>query len=278
MVAAAPAPPLPAPFTVVGVTRETRDTVTVTLAPDQPGVGAAAPGQFNMLYAFGVGEAPISTSGDPARPDRLVHTIRAIGLVTRALTRVRRGDALGVRGPYGVGWPLDEARGHDVVVVAGGVGLAPLRGAIYHLLRHRADYGRVCLLYGARTPADLLFRRELERWRGRLDLEVAVTVDRAERDWRGRVDVVPALVAAAGFEPERALAFCCGPEVMMRYAVRELAQRGVPASRVFVSLERSMRCGVGLCGHCQLLPFFACKDGPVLRADRVMHFMERREV
>lgn len=269
----------PEPARVRRLHRETETTFTATLeVPGRPGGFVFAPGQFNMLYAFGVGEVAISISGDPARPDRLIHTIREVGTVTRALGRHRSGMAIGLRGPFGSPWPVREARGADVLLLAGGLGMAPLRSALYHILRHREAYGRVALLYGARGPEDLLYRREFERWGRRADLQVLVTVDRAGLGWRGHVGVVPALLRLAAFDPERAVAFVCGPEVMMRFTARELERRGVPGERVYVSLERNMKCAVGICGRCQLGPSFVCKDGPVLRYDRVGPMLAVREL
>ncbi|HJS57825.1 MAG TPA: FAD/NAD(P)-binding protein [Vicinamibacteria bacterium] len=275
---AATDPMWPRPFTVRHAARETGDTFSLVLAPvDDVAQAAFLPGQFNMLYVFGVGEVPISISGDPARSE-LVHTIRAVGAVTRALQKLGKGDVVGVRGPYGSAWPVGQAQGHDVVIVAGGIGLAPLRPAICHLLLHRGLYGRVVVLYGARTPRDLLFTRELREWRGRFDIEVEVTVDRATTDWQGAVGVVTKLVSRSPFDAASAMAFVCGPEVMIRFSVMALETRGVPPSQVFVSLERNMKCGVGLCGHCQFGPHFICKDGPVFRYDRTLPFFGMREV
>lgn len=276
---AAPNPFAPEPARVRRLHRETETTFTVSLeVPRRPGGFAFAPGQFNMLYAFGIGEVAISISGDPSRPERLVHTIREVGSVTRALGRLRSGMALGLRGPFGSAWPVREAHGADVLLIAGGLGMAPLRPALYHVLRHRKAYGRVALLYGARGPEDLLYRRELERWRRRAALQVLVTVDRAGPGWRGHVGVVPALLRLAAFDPSRAIAFVCGPEVMIRFAARDLERCGVPAERVYASLERNMKCAVGLCGRCQLGPGFVCKDGPVLRYDRVGPLLSVREL
>jgi NAD(P)H-flavin reductase len=277
--AAEPDPMRPVPFVVRQNARETGDTFTLTLQPSgAPGPFHFAPGQFNMLYVFGVGEVPISISGDPARPELLVHTIRAVGAATRALQKLQKGDLVGVRGPFGTAWPMEPAHGHDVVVVAGGIGLAPLRPALYHLLLHRVQYGRLVLLCGARTPRDLLYARELREWRGRFDMEVDVTVDRATADWQGAVGVVTRLVERAPFDPGSAMAFVCGPEIMIRFAVMALQQRGVAARSVHVSMERNMKCAVGLCGHCQLGPLFVCRDGPVFRYDQTLPFFGMREV
>ncbi|HEX9780517.1 MAG TPA: FAD/NAD(P)-binding protein [bacterium] len=266
-------------FLIKRVRKETADTFTMELQP-QPGsrVRPFRPGQFNMLDVIGVGEVPISISGDPASTVRVGHTTRAVGAVTNAMSRLGRGGLLGVRGPFGTGWPLDLAAGRDVVIVAGGIGLAPLRPAIYHVLAHRSRYGRVVLLYGTRTPSDILFRNELRLWGGRFDLDVQVTVDRGEGGWRGNVGVVTPLIRRAGFDPLQALAMVCGPEIMMRFAVQELQKRGVTNDRIYVSLERNMKCAIGLCGHCQFGPFFVCKDGPVFRVDRVEPWLAKREI
>jgi len=264
---------------VVGRQQENDDTFTVELRPVSARRHAAfAPGQFNMLYIFGVGEIPISISGDPAEPDRLLHTTRAVGVVTRAMAKLREGDVIGVRGPFGVPWPLETLTGKDIVIIAGGIGLAPLRPALYYLVAHRKEYERVVLLYGARTPEDLLYRNELERWRARFDLEVYVTVDRATGDWRGNVGVVTSLIPRAPFEPRNAAALICGPEIMMRYAVQALQKRGIDATQTWLSLERNMKCGVGMCGHCQFGPHIVCRDGPVFRMDQIEHVFARGEV
>ena len=269
----------PRPFRVRRVHHETHDTFTLTLEPcEAPRAFVFKPGQFNMLYALGAGEVPISMSGPPGQVTDIVHTIRAVGPVTQELYRLRTGDRLGVRGPFGTPWPVEEAEGRDVVLVAGGIGLAPLRPALYHLFAHRERYGRITLLFGARTPQDILFTREIELWRGRFDATVEVVVDRAAPGWHGFVGVVTSLVPRAPFDPHHALAFVCGPEIMMRFAVQELGARGVSPARVYVSLERNMKCAVGLCGHCQLGPTFICKEGPVYRYDAVAGLLGIREV
>jgi NAD(P)H-flavin reductase len=273
MAAADPGFLTPRPVRVLSRRRETDESVTIALEPaGEPWL----PGQFNMLYAFGAGEVPISISGDPGRPDRLVHTVRSVGMVSAALCRLRRSQCVGVRGPFGSAWPLPAARGHDVLVIAGGVGLAPLRPVVYELCRHRGDYGRVTLLYGARAPGDLLFRRELERWRRRIN--VLVTVDRAAPGWTGDVGVVGSLLERAAVDPAGAVAMVCGPEVMMRFALADLRRLGLPESATWISMERNMHCAVGLCGHCQLGPAFVCRDGPVFRADAIGWTLGVREV
>ncbi len=269
---------VPEPFRVRRRRRETADTWTLVLEPaDGAAAPAFAPGQFTMLSPFGGGECAISISGDPARPGGLVQTIRAVGLTTRALCDTRRGEIVGVRGPFGEPWPVEAAEGADVVFVAGGIGLAPLRPAILHVLGARRRYGRVVVLVGGRAPDQVLYPRELERWRRR-GAEVRVTVDVAGPDWRGRVGVVTELLEGAGFDPGSAVAMTCGPEIMMRFALRALERRGVPAARTYVTLERNMQCGIGHCGHCQLGPTLICRDGPVYPADEVVPWMAVREL
>ena len=276
---AAPGPLVPVPFRVTRRMQETPNTWTLELAPQREGaLTKFAPGQFAMLYAFGKGEVPISVSGDLTYPGPLVLTIRRSGAVTAALCASDDGATVGVRGPFGSSWPLHQAEGRDVLVVAGGIGLAPLRSAVYHLLANRERFRNVVLLYGGRSPAELLYRDELERWRGRFDAQVEVTVDRAPEGWHGRVGVVPNLIRRAELDPVDAVALVCGPEVMMRFTATALLDRGLEADRIFLTLERNMRCAIGLCGHCQLQHLFICKDGPVFALDAVEPLLWVREL
>jgi NAD(P)H-flavin reductase len=268
----------PLPYRVTRRRRENHDNWTLELEPVDEAIEQIGPGQFTMLYAFGVGEVPISTSGDLERGGTLVHTIRAVGAVTKALCSSQKGDVVGVRGPFGNTWPVGAAEGHDLVVVAGGVGLPPLRPVVYHVLAHRGDFGRVAVLYGGRTPDDLLFRRELERWRGRFDVDVDVTVDAAGSDWTGNVGVVTKLIPRGRFDASHAVALVVGPEIMMRFTARALVERGIAPDRIWISMERTMRCGVGLCGHCQLGPTLICRDGPVYRWDELAQLLEVHEL
>jgi NAD(P)H-flavin reductase len=235
------------------------------------------PGQFNMLTAFGVGEAAISVSGDPATGP-LIHTIRAVGPVSRALTQLGPGDPIGVRGPFGVGWPMAEAEGKDVVVVAGGLGLAPLRPALYRLLGERALYGKISLLIGARRPEEIVFRNEVENWRGRFDVDVEVTVDHAQSQWYGHVGVVTTLLSRLDVNPSRTIAMVCGPEVMMRFAAMSLIDRGLSEASIYLSMERNMKCAIGHCGHCQLGSTFICRDGPVFTYARLKRLLAVKEL
>ncbi len=271
---------VPLKFRVRRKVKETRDTWTLVLEPD--GTGARGlpfqPGQFNMLYAFGRGEAPISFSGDPAKDGVTVHTVRAVGAVTRTICGMKRGDVIGVRGPFGSHWPVREAEGNDILIIGGGIGLAPLRPALYAVLANRKKYGRVVLLYGCRTPDDILFRKELEKWRGRFDLDVDVTVDHAGGDWYGNVGVVTRLISRSTFDPFSTVAMVCGPELMMRYTAQELLKQDVDAGNIHLTMERNMKCAAGFCGHCQYGPEFVCRDGPVFPYERIERLFMKREI
>jgi NAD(P)H-flavin reductase len=261
---------------VTRVTRETEDTFTIELDAKPRAGFVFQPGQFNMLYAFGVGESAISIAGSADEPERLVHTVRAVGAVTNALAKAKQGERIGVRGPFGHGFPIAEARGKDLLLIAGGIGLAPLRPVILYAIQHRPEFRSVTLIYGARSPKDLLYPRELLSWASRLRLET--TVDRAEDDWFGHTGVVTKFIEGALQNPESTVAMMCGPEVMMRFAARELTTLGVPEKSIFVSTERNMKCGVGLCGHCQLGPFLLCRDGPTFSYDRIGPLLSIREL
>ncbi|MCX4458933.1 FAD/NAD(P)-binding protein [Streptomyces sp. NBC_01340] len=265
---------VPLPYRLVGRRRETADTVTLDLEPAGEPLQPFAPGQFAMVYAFGVGEIPVSVSGT-AGDQRLRHTIRAVGAVSRALCALPTGASVGVRGPFGTSWNVTDARGHDVLVIAGGIGLAPLRPLIDAVLAEPHAYGQLNVLAGARTPDDLLYQDEFPAWRQPFG---AVTVDRPAGAWTGRVGIVTTLLDEAHFRPAHTTAFVCGPEVMIRATARELIHRGVPADRVRVSLERNMRCATGHCGHCQLGPLLLCRDGPVVGYDLAQPLLAVREL
>jgi NAD(P)H-flavin reductase len=271
-------PMLPRQFRITRFKRETSDTFSMEFEPVSEKAFNFEPGQFNMLYIFGVGEIPISISGNPACPEVLIHTTRAVGNVTKAMKNLKVGDTIGVRGPLGKSWPVRVAENKDVIFVAGGIGLAPLRPVIYYMLAHRENFGKIVLLCGTRTPNDLIYRRELEKWRSRLDMEVHITVDRATTSWRGNVGVVTTLIGKAPFDPLKCIAMICGPEIMMRFTILELQKRGVDTKSIYVSMERNMKCGIGLCGHCQIGSLFVCKDGPVFCYDDIKDVFIKREL
>jgi NAD(P)H-flavin reductase len=229
-------------------------------------------GQFNMVYAYGIGEVPISIVSDPDEPQQLQHTIRLAGRVTTAILRWRVGEVFGVRGPYGVGWPVAASRGRHVVIVTGGLGCAPVVGVIDYIFRRRDYYGDLHILHGVKTPRDLLYRERFEAWRTEPRTRVYLTSDQPDRTWRDRVGVVTELFDELDVEPS-AVAFICGPDVMMHHAVRALRAKGIGERSIYLSLERHMQCGVGLCGHCQIGPFFGCKDGPVFQYAEVKHWL-----
>lgn len=258
--------------------QELGDTWTIDLDVDDPDVLAFKPGQFNMLYALGVGEAAISVSGSQNGATHLVHTIRDVGLVSHALAALEPGMSVGVRGPFGTAWPVEAAEGMDVVIVAGGLGLAPLRPAIYHILAHRERYGRIALLSGARGVKGILFPNQLDQWRRHLDLQIEVTVDHADMAWQGHVGVVTGLIPRVDFDPADTIALVCGPEIMMRFGAQALVEAGVPDTRIYLSMERHMKCGLGHCGRCQYGPFLLCRDGPVISFDRLRSLLTVKEL
>jgi NAD(P)H-flavin reductase len=272
-------PMAPTLLKVKKIRKETYDTFTLELSsPNGDKPWQFAPGQFNMLYMFGLGESAISICGDPTKPDPLIHTARAVGTVTKAMSKLKAGDLIGVRGPFGSSWPVDAAVGSDVVIVCGGIGLPPLRPVIYQIISQRRKYGKVVLLYGARTPEDLLYMKEVETWRARHGIDVAITVDRATGSWKGNVGVVTTLIPRAKFDLQNSIAMVCGPEIMIRFVTMDLQKQGIGPDRIYVSMERSMKCGIGVCGHCQFGPTFVCKDGPVFRYDQVKDLMGKREI
>ncbi|MEV0412910.1 FAD/NAD(P)-binding protein [Streptomyces sp. NPDC050448] len=264
----------PLPHLVVDRQEETHDTVTLTLEPLGRPLAPFAPGRFAMLYAFGVGEIPVSVSRI-SDGQGLAHTVRAVGAVSRALYGLGTGASVGVRGPFGTRWDTAAARGRDLLVIAGGIGLAPLRPLIHAVLAEPHAYGQLNVLVGARTPADLLYPDEFHAWRRPF---AAVTVDRPSADWTGRVGVVTTLLGDARFTPADTTAFVCGPEVMIRATARALVHQGVPPDHIQVSLERNMRCATGHCGHCQLGPLLLCRDGPVIGYDQAEPLLTVREL
>ncbi|MGW6268433.1 FAD/NAD(P)-binding protein [Streptomyces sp. NPDC055060] len=265
---------VPVPHRIVARRAETPDTATLRLEPVGEPLPAFAPGQFAMVWAFGRGEIPLSVSAMSATGG-LAHTVRAVGAVSEGLYAAEVGDVLGLRGPYGTGWELETAAGQDLVVVAGGIGLAPLCPLVRAAVAEPKSYGRLNVLLGARTPADLMAKTETGQWE---TAYTGVSVDRPDGHWAGRIGVVTKLLDEARFTPDDTTAFVCGPEAMIRATARELLHRGVPAERVRVSLERNMRCATGHCGHCQLGPLLLCRDGPVITWDRAEPLLYVREL
>jgi NAD(P)H-flavin reductase len=277
--AAGDEPMLPAAYRVASRHPETHDCVTLRLEPAGTPLPPFRAGQFTMLSRPGVGEVAISVSGDPAAPGgSLTQTIRDVGAVSRALCRARPGDLVGVRGPYGTSWGLETAAGRDLVIVAGGVGLAPLRPVVLGALADRGAYRRVVVLAGARSPDEFLFRRQLDDWAATGGLEVSLTIDRPAAGWGGPVGFVTEPLARLSLEPGRTTAFLCGPEPMMRFCAHTLLGKGMAAADIRVSLERNMQCGIGLCGHCQLGPLLVCRDGPVVDYARAQPLLAIREL
>ncbi len=251
--------------------RETHDTYTIIIDDRFEFL----PGQFDMLYIFGIGEVPISISGNPNK-DEIIHTVRRVGSVTDAICNLKPNDPIGIRGPFGNPWPIEEHKGDDILIIAGGLGLAPLRPLIYYLLANREKFGRLVLLYGAKTPDDLLYRREIERWKSKID--VNITVDKAKEGWNGNVGVVTSLIPRIDIDPFHTSAFICGPEIMMYFVAKELLNHNINRDNMFISMERNMKCAIGFCGHCQLGPEFICKDGPVFNYNKIERFLRINEV
>jgi NAD(P)H-flavin reductase len=259
---------------------ETEHVYTIYLSPNEETGGKYnfLPGQFNMLYVFGTGEIAISISSSPFKPKTLKHTIHNVGSVTSALSKCKKGDYLGVRGPFGSSWPVDSAMGKDVCILAGGIGLAPLRPVIYTLFKNRRDYGKIFILYGARTPQDLLYRVELEQWSKLYNTEVHVTVDQGDQSWKGNIGVVSNLLSYVELNKKNTVSMVCGPEIMMKFTVEDLLEQGIPAENIYLSLERNMKCAIGFCGHCQFGPKFICKDGPVFNYRVISNLFQKKEI
>jgi|WetSurMetagenome_2_1015567.scaffolds.fasta_scaffold306274_2 NAD(P)H-flavin reductase len=271
---------LPAWAEIVKITPEAEGVTTFAFKFTDPQIQDRyhwEPGQFNMLYVPGYGESAISMCTDVESSNGLVvHTIRHVGNVTKAIARLKIGDVVGLRGPFGTSWPMQAIQGKDIVIACGGIGLPPLRGAIYSIIRNRANYGKVTLLYGARTPKDLMYPSEHEAW-SKAGIDVQVTVDRGDDTWTGRIGVVPMYFYQFRLDPRNTAVLTCGPEIMMRFVIYEALARRIPSEHIYVSMERNMKCGQGFCGHCQLGPYFICKDGPVFSFDRLESFFNVEE-
>ncbi|MEM3615672.1 MAG: FAD/NAD(P)-binding protein [Candidatus Methanomethylicia archaeon] len=257
------------------IIQETHDIYTYHITPIE-GEVKGAPGQFNIIYIYGGGEIPISISG--IEDGSIMHTVRFVGAVTRMLSRIKEKSIIGLRGPYGNTWPVKEAEGFDILIVSGGIGIAPLRPVIMEVERNRDRYGRMIILYGARTPRDLVYRREFERYKRIRNTEFHVTVDRGEEEWAGAVGVVTTLIPKVDVDPKNTIAMVCGPEIMMKFTVKDLIKKKIPEERIYISMERRMRCGIGQCGHCQVGPYFVCKDGPVFQFSKIKGYFEVEQI
>jgi NAD(P)H-flavin reductase len=273
-------PWVPAEVNIQKIKQELPDTASYRLQFTDSEIGSRYrfyPGQFNMLYLPGFGESAISISSDPHHLETLTHTVRAVGNVTQALSRCQVGEQIFLRGPFGSAWPVDQCSGKDVVIAAGGLGLAPLRPVLYHIAGHREDFKRVWLLYGARSPSALLYADEFDDWR-QAGIEVFVTVDIADADWRGEIGVVPGLFRRVDLRTDETRVLTCGPEIMMRFTINEALTRGVAPENISLSMERNMSCAMGFCGHCQLGPAFVCKDGPVYAYPQVEPYLNLEDL
>jgi len=232
------------------------------------------PGQFVMVSLLGIGEVPISVCSSPSKRSSFELCVRAVGKVTRSLHKLKAGDEIGIRGPYGKGFPIRILEGNDLLLIAGGLGLAPLRSLITYVLDNRRDFGKVHLLFGCKEPKEMLFSDELEKWNERTDLHYACTVDRAAPEWAGNVGVITTLIPGVDIEPARTFAAVVGPPVMYNFVIKELISKGIPARQILLSFERNMKCGNGKCGRCQIQNLYCCQDGPVFNYEKIKNLSE----
>jgi len=232
------------------------------------------PGQFIMVSLLGIGEVPISICSSPARRDSFDLCVRAVGKVTRSLHKLKTGDEIDIRGPYGKGFPIGLLEGHDILIIAGGLGIAPLRSLITYVLDNRRDFGKVHILFGCKEPKEMLFSDELEEWNKRTDLHYACTVDRADPEWAGNVGVITTLIPGVDIDPLKTFAAVVGPPIMYNFVIKELLSKGIPESQILLSFERNMKCGNGKCGRCQIQNLYVCQDGPVFHYKRIKNLSE----
>lgn len=269
-------PLIPRLFSIQSSHQESHDVFTMNVAIPPNETFDFQPGQFNMLYAFGVGEAAISISSDPQQNHFLSHTIRIVGAVTKQLEKLLAKKQVGIRGPFGTAWPIEQCKNHSILLLAGGIGIAPLRALIYSLLAHRENYQEITLIYGARTPHDLIYHNEIKNWEAKI--KVILTVDNAPNDFTGHVGVVTRHIVRNISNPQHTIVMMCGPEIMMRFCYASLKNLNVPTKNIFISMERNMQCGIGLCGHCQWGPYFICKDGPVMNMAKIDPWFYKKEL
>jgi NAD(P)H-flavin reductase len=232
------------------------------------------PGQFVMISLLGIGEVPISVCSSPAKRVSFELCVRAVGKVTRSLHALKAGDEVGIRGPYGKGFPMRILAGNDLLIIAGGLGIAPLRSLITHVLDNRRDFGKVHILFGCKEPQDMLFGDELQGWNKRTDLHYSCTVDRAAPDWAGNVGVITTLIPGVDIDPVRTFAAVVGPPIMYNFVIKELLAKGIPERQILLSFERNMKCGNGKCGRCQIQNLYVCQDGPVFPYERIKNLSE----
>ena len=271
MISANVNPYCPHPAKIIARRQESRTifTITTEFTESAPAYAPFSPGQFNMVYLYGVGEVAISISSDPAEQGYLSHTIRAVGRVTKALEQQDIGDEIGIRGPYGQGWPLDIALGKDILIVTGGLGCAPTVSAINYIIKRRADYGNLTILQGVKHSDDFIFRNQYALWQKTPNTVVHIAADQAGPHWPWDIGYVTNMISALPIDPKNTIVMMCGPERMMHTAIQALIQKNVSEAAIYLSMERNMQCGIGLCGHCQYGDLFLCKDGPVVAYPRI---------
>jgi NAD(P)H-flavin reductase len=272
-------PYLPAEAEIVERIEESPSIFTLRLRFSDPVVHQHyrfKPGQFNMVYLYGVGEVAISIVSDPEDERLYDHTIRAVGRVTRGLAKLKTGDRVGIRGPFGRGWPLALAEGRDVVIITGGLGCAPVVSVINYIIKRRERFGRLNIMQGVKHSDDLLWRERYAEWRSLPQTQVVVAADKGGPQWPWRIGRVIEMFDEVQFDPARTIAMMCGPEGMMRAAVERLSSRGVPEDLLFMSMERNMKCAVGHCGHCQFGGHFVCKDGPVFSYSQISQLLDHK--
>ncbi len=266
----------PEPFRIVDNWAETHDVFTLSIAPLKKRKFTFTPGQYHMINAFGVGESPMSICSHPDNPGEILHTIRAVGSVTRKLKNLAKDDIIGIRGPFGNPWPMEQLKDKSVLLIAGGIGLAPLRPVVYSLLSQRKNYKTITLIYGARSPDDIIYENELKSWAKAFS--VVLTVDHVNKAWNHSIGVVTQFIPFAVKDPDNTMALICGPEVMMRFCYHSLIDQGITRDNIYLSLERNMHCAIGHCGHCQWGPYFICQDGPVLNFKAIEPFFFKKEL
>lgn len=265
-------PMIPVPFVISKIKRENKDTFTIEL--ETPNKFEFKAGQFNMLYLFGVGEVAISISGDQNKTDKLVHTIRNVGTVTNRISNLKKNDVLGVRGPFGSSWKIENFHQKDIFIIAGGLGLAPVRPIIYYIINNRNKFNKVTILYGTKKPSEIIFEKELHKWKSKFDIDLKIIVDKPDSNWKGNTGLITTLIKDLNIDPNKSIAMICGPEIMMKFSAIEMENKGVNPQNIYLSMERNMKCAIGLCGHCQYGSKFICKDGPVFSYLEIKHLLD----